>query len=75
LTILANKGDAGEFGSIVSNIRSMIVSNSNFVVKFVRRQTNMIVHTLFKAAISYANHHTFNSLPSCIEHLLINGIN
>ncbi|AES61323.1 hypothetical protein MTR_1g082540 [Medicago truncatula] len=44
--------------------------HSNFEVKFVTRQANM--HTLARAACSWASHRIFNSYPSCIEYWLIN---
>lgn len=35
--ILVHMGDDSEFGSTVSNVRSLLLLNSNFVVEFVRR--------------------------------------
>jgi hypothetical protein len=40
-----------------------------FVVKFIKRQTNMIVHTLARAAMLWFSRHTFYLLPCCISSL------
>ena len=41
-----------EFYAIVSSIIYQLYLQSNFKVKFVRRQANMIAHTLARAACS-----------------------
>jgi len=61
-----------EFYAIVSSIIYQLSLHSNFEVKFVRRQANMVAHTLARAVCSWASHHIFYSYPSCIEHWLIN---
>jgi len=61
-----------EFSVIVSSIIYQLSLHSNFEVKFVRRQANMVAHTLVRAACSWASHRIFDSYPSCIEHWLIN---
>lgn len=35
-----------EFSGIVSTITGLLVSNNNFEVKFIPRQTNMVAHSL-----------------------------
>ena len=64
-------GDS-EFYAIVSSIIYKLSLHSNFEVKFVRRQVNMVVHTLTRAACSWASHRIFNSYHPCIAHWLIN---
>ncbi|GAU24451.1 hypothetical protein TSUD_364350 [Trifolium subterraneum] len=46
-----------EFLSIVHDILSLMSSFINFEVKFVRRQANLVAHTLARAANSWANFH------------------
>ncbi|GAU21365.1 hypothetical protein TSUD_189520 [Trifolium subterraneum] len=46
-----------EFLSIVHDILSLMSSFINFEVKFVRRQTNLVAHTLARAANSWASFH------------------
>jgi len=64
-------GDS-EFYVIVSSIIYQLALHSNFEVKFIRRQVNMVAHTLARAACSWVSYRIFNSYPSCIEHWLIN---
>jgi len=70
--ILQKKEDISEFGSIVTEINRLLSLNSNFVVKFIRRQTNMVAHSLARAAISYDSLQYFDFLPFCINDLVIN---
>jgi ribonuclease HI len=41
-----------EFSSIVCQINNILLLNPNFLVRFVKRQANIIAHSLAKAAIS-----------------------
>ncbi|GAU33827.1 hypothetical protein TSUD_221650 [Trifolium subterraneum] len=61
-----------EFLSIVHDILSLMSSFINFEVKFVRRQANLVAHTLARAANSWASFHRFENIPFCIEHLIFN---
>ncbi|GAU47896.1 hypothetical protein TSUD_25110 [Trifolium subterraneum] len=63
-----------EFLSIVHDILSLMSSFVNFEVKFVRRQANLVAHTLARAANSWASFHRFENIPFCIEHLVFNEI-
>lgn len=40
-------------------IKSMLVLFFNFEVQFIKRQTNMVVHTTVRAACSDPNRHVF----------------
>ncbi|GAU45937.1 hypothetical protein TSUD_238390 [Trifolium subterraneum] len=61
-----------KFLSIVPDILSLMSSFINFEVKFVRRQANLVAHTLARAANSWASFHRFESIPFYIEHLVFN---
>ncbi|GAU43259.1 hypothetical protein TSUD_134030 [Trifolium subterraneum] len=65
-------GGNSEFSSLISNIKNKLLSNPNFVVKFIKRQVNMVAHTLARAAISWSSRCIFELLPICITSLLIN---
>jgi ribonuclease HI len=65
-------GGVSEFSSIICHIKSILLQNPNFVVKFVKRQANMVAHTLAKAASSWARCCTFETLPLCITAYLNN---
>jgi ribonuclease HI len=66
------RGGVSEFSSLVSNINNFLSCNQNFMVKFVKRQANMVAHTLARAAISWSRRCTFKTLPICITLLLNN---
>jgi hypothetical protein len=42
------------------------------MVKFSKRQANMVAHMLARAAISWPRRYIANTLPACIESLLNN---
>jgi len=64
-------GDS-EFYAIVSSIIYQLSLHSNFEVKLVRSNANMVAHTLSRAACFWVSHLIFYSYPSCVEHWLIN---
>ncbi|KAK2455352.1 hypothetical protein QL285_002810 [Trifolium repens] len=45
-------GGSSEFSFIILQINNILSCNQNFVVKFVKRQANMVAHTLARATIS-----------------------
>jgi ribonuclease HI len=59
-----------EFSTIICNIRNALSLNQNFLVEFVRRQANMVAHSLAKAAIFWTSRQVFDVLPLCITPLL-----
>ncbi|CAJ2662610.1 unnamed protein product [Trifolium pratense] len=65
---------SSEFSATICNIKHIMLLNQNFVVKFVKRQANMVAHTLARAAISWASCNIFDMLPHCITTLLLNEI-
>jgi ribonuclease HI len=66
------RGGSSEFSILISLINNLLSCNPNFVVKFIKRQANMVAHTLARAAISWSCCRTFETLPLCISTLLIN---
>jgi ribonuclease HI len=66
------RGGNSEFSAIICNINNVLLRNPNFVVKFIKRQANMVAHTLARAAISWSRRYIVDSLPPCITSLLIN---
>ncbi|GAU49043.1 hypothetical protein TSUD_237000 [Trifolium subterraneum] len=61
-----------EFSSIIHKIKCMLSFNSDFEVKSVRRQANMVAHTIARAAISWPSRYVFDLIPPCINNLLYN---
>jgi ribonuclease HI len=72
--IHTSRDGVSEFSSLICNIKNMLLANSNFVVKFVRRQANMVAHSLARAAISRPRRDVIDILPPCIATLLYNEI-
>jgi ribonuclease HI len=66
------RGGNSDFSLLVSHIKNLLDSNNNFVVKFIKRQANMVAHSLARAAISWSSRCSFETLPTCISELLIN---
>jgi ribonuclease HI len=65
-------GGNSEFSLLISHISNFLSNGQNFVVKFIKRQANMVAHSLARAAISWANRCTFETIPTCISSMLIN---
>ncbi|XP_058785019.1 uncharacterized protein LOC131659924 [Vicia villosa] len=61
-----------EFSLLILSIQSLLQLYVNFEVKFVKRQANMVAHSLAKTAYSWPRRNVFNLPPPCIEFLLIN---
>jgi ribonuclease HI len=70
--IHANHDGASAFSIIISSIKNLLLLNSNFEVKFVKRQANLVAHKLARAANSWASRCDFYSIPPCIENQLNN---
>jgi hypothetical protein len=63
---------ASKFSSLICNIKNVLMLNPNFVVKFVKRQANMVTHILARASISWASRNVSELIPLCIATLLNN---
>jgi ribonuclease HI len=50
--ILHQNGGLSEFCLLIRHISNLLLSNENFSVKFIKRQANMVAHTLARAVIS-----------------------
>jgi hypothetical protein len=66
------RGGNSEFSSLVSYINTLLLSSPNFSVKFIKRQANMVAHTLARAAISWSSRCSIETLPYCISNLIFN---
>jgi ribonuclease HI len=47
------------FSMLISYIKSLLLLHSNFEVKFVKRQTNMVAQSLARAAYSMSSRYIF----------------
>jgi ribonuclease HI len=69
------RGGNSEFSIFISHINNVLSCNPNFVVKFIKRQANIVAHTLARATIYWSNRCTFETLSLCISTLLFNEMN
>jgi ribonuclease HI len=64
-----------DMNSIITSIKMLLHCNSNFEVKFVRRQANIAAHTLARVASSWTRRNFFDYIPRCIELVILNEMN
>jgi hypothetical protein len=70
LTEVIRSGNS-KFNLIVVDITQIMLSCVNFEVEFVRRQTNMVAHSLAQRPNSRVNFHKIEIIHLCIKYLLI----
>jgi hypothetical protein len=70
-SVVTNNQRNSEFSAIVASIKDNLSLLSNFEVKFVRRQGNIVAHSLVRVAIFWTSHRYFNVIPPYIEPLVI----
>jgi len=56
---------------IIKNHLSFIF---NFEMKFIKRQLNMVTHSLIKVTCFWVNHYVLKIAPTCIETFLIDDM-
>jgi hypothetical protein len=71
-SIYTNRVEISEFSSVIVNITQSLDVSPNFKNKFTRRQTNLVAHTLARAANSWTSLRIFDISSPCIEFILIN---
>jgi len=69
--ILNRTNNQSDFGNIIHMCRSLLQQFSNFKINFVRKQANYVAHGLARESKLYARHHVFDSIPSCINSILL----
>jgi ribonuclease HI len=61
-----------EIGDLVSECRTLLLSNPDYVVSFVRRQANRVAHNIARAALSNPSPHVFHDVPTSLYSLFMN---
>jgi len=61
-----------EIGDIVSSCKDLLSTCNSYVVKHIRRQTNMTARTISRASLSLPNPYIFHDVPSYLYPLIIN---
>jgi ribonuclease HI len=72
--ISSSQHGLSEFHILISHIQSLLSLHNYFEVKYVKRQANIVAHTLARAAYSMSHRCIFDSIPRCIETVLNNEI-
>lgn len=65
-SIHSPSSDHSEFSSIIMDCHSILYLNPFFGVSYVRRQTNIVVHSLARMVIFWYSLQVFEFLTSCI---------
>jgi ribonuclease HI len=72
--IYSSQHGLSDFHILISHIKSLLTLHNYFEVKYVKRQANMVAHSLARAAYSMSRRCIFDSIPRCIETVLSNEI-
>lgn len=72
--IQSNHNGVSKFNFIIKFIIRMLHVFPNFELKFIKRQANLVAHSLAREANSWSRHNVFNLIPPCIEQHLINEL-
>ncbi|XP_058776483.1 uncharacterized protein LOC131650791 [Vicia villosa] len=75
MALHSNASGSSEFHHVIRSIRLLLSSFHNFEVKFVKRQANMVAHSLVKAANSWARRSSLHYILPCIALLINNEMN
>lgn len=65
-----NRLDISEFGSIIRASHQILQQEPMFLVKFIRRQANVVAHELAREALSYASPTSWVYPSVFISHVL-----
>ena len=64
---------ANELGTLLSNCSSLLISNANYNIAYVRRQANRVAHNLARASLFQSSPSVRHFYPSgCISSIILN---
>jgi len=61
-----------EIGDLVSECKTLLLSNPDYVVSFVRKQANKVAHSIARATLSHPSPHVFREAPTTLYSLILN---
>lgn len=67
-----HKENLTELGMVVIKSRELLRNFPSYHVSFIKRQANLVAHTLVRASISHASFQDFEHVPLCIQNLINN---
>jgi hypothetical protein len=68
----SSKNNYSEYDLLIIDCKSMFSIHSNYIVAFIRRQTNSSVHALARATLTHISRTIFNYIPNYIATLIMN---
>jgi hypothetical protein len=74
LYISSRHDGISEFSVLISHIQDLLRMHNYFEVKYVKRQANLVAHSLAIAVFSMSRRRIFDSVPRCIDTVLSNEI-
>jgi hypothetical protein len=67
---------ANELGTLLSTCSSLLISNANYNIAYVRRQANKIAHNLASASLFQSSPSVHHFYPhGCISSIILNEMN
>jgi ribonuclease HI len=61
-----------EIGDVVSECKTLLLSNPDYVVSFARRQANSVAHNIARTALSNPSPHVFYDVRTTLYSLFMN---
>lgn len=61
-----------EFGDLIKQCKNLLDVKQGITIQFVKRQANMVAHTLARRAAINVWAQSFSTLPSCIALIVFN---
>jgi ribonuclease HI len=65
--VLNNSSYMNELGTLLSNCRTLLLSNASYALAYIRRQANIVAHNLARASILHVSPSIFLHPPDCIH--------
>lgn len=61
-----------ELGLILSSCKPLLFANPSYSVSYIRRQSNLVIHTFARASRHHANSQVFDFISNCTEPIVMN---
>jgi len=69
--VFGNSSYVNELGILLSNCRTLLLSNTNYALAYVKRQANRVAHNLTRASILHASPTIFYHSSFCIYSIIL----
>eukprot|EP00257_Ricinus_communis_P027818 XP_025015232.1 uncharacterized protein LOC112536661 [Ricinus communis] len=68
--VLSGAADLFEFGAVIADCRLLLQHGCNYSVQFIRKQANLVAHSLARASHLQDGFNMFSVPPDCIRNLV-----